>query len=803
MVHLLDQMDFYDHYTKPLSVTQKGISERTGLKQNTISYALNGLKGSDLVEEKTSRVRDKKQRMKTYFLTEEGVKRAKEVRKKMEESPVDIEMYGEERTVKAKNVNDYIPSDMDLLDIILEGEDGGLEFKVGDGSSVIRASELPAESSPEDIDTSPLEGWYADGKEIGVLKGSYPWLLSAFTRRFEEDTNIFYFKVRSYKRSIHLWDSLANFLDEIGRVNLSSYIEFEEGLEERKALENLKKDLEYTSALIIFDRLEEDPKMKELILDITENISGYRHVRTLLCSKEEEIERSMENASEIVVQENDTDGGESDRGDLEELLTLQLGYELSLALSYLSIFREPVKKDELLRIDRIDKEALDEIVESPLVIECRDDRITVPKAVRKKKKESMSSDTKKNIHYLAAKYYEEKEGTESRDELERLYHLVHSEERKKVLSMLKDEALEIVSEGYAEPFLDIIYSYEDREDHPRFIYHKAEAQRVTRDFEDSKESYQQLLETSEEIRWEFKAKVGLGKVEEKLGRFDKAIDHMNEAERVAKNESGLDVSVERDLLGRVYVRRGELWNKLGDHEKARRDLKNAIEILVDEEDHHLLTSSYLILARMERSLGEIEDAIEPFKMGLKAWSELEDSTDVGERRSGTLYRVLKELGDADIRFRKGYSSESVGPVQEEYEDLRASALLSLAGCHMEDGSYEKAIKTAEDAKVSLLEEDKMEMAFVEALLGRAYLETGGYMKAQDHLSKAISLYNELNQPYKLGLTYFSMAKVKEKSGDTEAVEKYYRKAVLSLSRSGAEQDAEKVKREIESIPISL
>ncbi len=799
LVHLLDNMDFYDHYTKPLSVTQSGISERADLKQNTISYALKDLKESGLVEEKTSRVEDKKQRMKTYFLTGEGVKKAKKVREEMEESPVDINMYGEKRRVKAKNVNDYIPPDLDLLDIILKGEDGGIKFKVGDkeGSPVNHTRELPVEVSVENLDISRLEEWYKNGADIGVVKGSFPSLLSAFTRRFEEETNIFYFKVGSQKKPIDFWHSLARFLEEIGRVNLSSHREFEEWLNDRESLKKLKKDLEYTSALMIFDGLEHDREMKDLILDITEEISRYGHIRVLIALEEGDIERSMEDASEIIVEET-----ASLYPELTDISSLQMGLEESLALGYLSIFREPVRKDELLRIDAIDEKKLEEVLESPFIVECGEGTVTMPESVKKKKREMTSEKTRKDLHFLAAKYYEEND-IRGRDTLERLYHLLRSEEIENAVSLLEERGLEIISNGYAGPLLDILQFYEEEDDHPEFEYYKAEAERASRSFEESREGFERVLECSEEETWRLKAYIGLGKVDEKLGKYDESIYYLNKAEKVAKGRS--NPSDLKDQLGKIYARRGEVWNKLDEYEKARKDLKRAIEILVDEEDHHLLTSSYFILARMEKSLGEIEDAIEPFKMGLKSWSRLDRSMDdmVGRRKAGTLYKVLRELEDADVRFREEYSLEGIGPVQEEYEDMKAAALLSLAECHMEDGSFEEAIRTAEGARASLLEEDKMEMAFTEALLGRAYLETERYMKAQDHLSKAIALYNELDQPYKLGLTYFSMAKAKEESGDADAVEKYYRKAVLSLSKSGAEQDAEKVKREIESVPISM
>lgn len=809
MVHLLGYQNSKDDYTQPVEVTQGGMSDRLDLRQNTISYALNGLNDSGHVKEKVSRVRGKEQRMKTYFLTEEGLKKAKKKRKEMRESSVTLDMYGEEREVLVKNVDEYVPKDQDLIDIVLKREEGGIKIRVGGekGSPISYRSELLSFDDSEKLDISILKDWYRNGEDPALVRDISPYHIAAFLETLKETTNIFYFRVEKHKRPIDLWDAFSDFLQGIGKINLSTYRDFAEWLNPRTALEKLKSDLKYTSALLIFDGIDEGSELRDIILKISEETLNFQHVRTLMDFEEDQDGVHIEEASFL-----NADGFSPLRkrvqerygkSDFSDVLTRELNLEVSLTLSYLSIFRKPVESHELARLGPIAEEDIEEILETPLVWETEGDKITIPTEIRKRKLDGLSKTAEKDLQGLASKYYEERIEPSTREILERLYHLVMSGEIKKAENLLEDHGSMIVSDGYSRVLLDMLAELGDEEKGALFDFYEAEAMRVDHEYEDSRQRYEEMLTETEDKRWELRAYLGLGKVEEKLGRYDRAIHNLNRAEEIAKTLE--DDPEKEDQLGRIYARRGEIWNKNDDYEKAKKDLEKAIETLVHGEDHHLLTSSYFILARMEKERGKEGEAIEPFKMGLKFWSRLDESHGPisGKRETGTLYEVLKELEDAEIRFRTQFHTDRAGPIQGEYEDLKTAALLSLAECHMENESYEKAIKSAEDAMESVLSEDKRERAFTEALLGKAYLETEREVEAEDHLSRAISLYKELGQQYQLGLTYFSMAKVHEKKDDPEALAENYRKAVLSLSKSGAEQKAEKVKREMENIPISM
>lgn len=810
LVHLIGFNEYKEEYSKPIETTQGGMSERLNLSQNTISYALRDLKDKDLVKENASRVKGKKQSMKTYFLTEDGAKKAKRVKKEMEKTPIQIDLYGEKRTIKAGKVQKYFSEDVNIVDIIIDQEKEGIEIKVGeeDGSPVHHREELPKIPPGIDLEIDKLEKWYGESNKPAVLEMSSSLVLSKMTEYLEDNTNIFHFKVEPHKFPIHLWESLSNFLRKMNRLSLHNYRKYTNWVNPRTSIKKLTNDLEYASCVLIFESIEKSERLKEIILEIIEKVNDFRQVKIILTSDDfQSIDPSIP-IQRIDLKENTTNLKKRLQnryeGSFEEIIKNRLNYPISLSLDYLSIFRYPISEDELLRLEPIDENRLKKVMKLPLIYRTYEEKVTLPGNVIKNKLLNMSEEMKENLHFLASKYYQREKDSKVEHEIEMLYHLIQSSNLDKAKRVLGDVGENILSSGYSDVILSLLDNIDKSNEENIFIFYRAEAKRINRDYESSKKLYKKILDANSD-KWELKSYLGLGKVEEKLGNFEQAIYDLNEAEKLVKKID--EESQKKDILGKIYARRGEIWNKNDNYEKARKDLRKAIETLVHEEDHHLLTSSYFILARMEKEQGKLEEAIEPFKMGLETWTKLSPKYDEGMRKQqrdlSTLYKVLKELEDAEIRFRTDYRAERYGPIQEEYEDLKTASLLSLAECHMENESFEKAIEVAKNAEEALLEEDKRERAFTQALLGRAFLETGQELKAEDHLSKAISLYQELNQSYQLALTYFSMAKVQEAKEDGDAVAEYYRKAILSFSKSGAEQEAERVKRKIENIPISM
>ncbi len=80
LIHLLDFVKLRDEIEVPPSLTQQGISKGVGIKKKHVPRALKAMIENDFIEERTAHVIGKTQRMKTYFLTLKGEKKARELK---------------------------------------------------------------------------------------------------------------------------------------------------------------------------------------------------------------------------------------------------------------------------------------------------------------------------------------------------------------------------------------------------------------------------------------------------------------------------------------------------------------------------------------------------------------------------------------------------------------------------------------------------------------------------------------------------------------------------------------------------
>ena len=117
LVNLLEYFPVQDMSPKPLEITQEGLAEVTGSRQNTISYAVRELLEEGLIYEETTRVKGRNQRRKGYYLTERGIDLAKKLRERMGQASVKISLEGETKEVLLKEVNNYLHTNYDLLEI--------------------------------------------------------------------------------------------------------------------------------------------------------------------------------------------------------------------------------------------------------------------------------------------------------------------------------------------------------------------------------------------------------------------------------------------------------------------------------------------------------------------------------------------------------------------------------------------------------------------------------------------------------------------------------------------------------------
>ncbi len=822
LVQLLDYFGNQEKFTQPVEVTQGGLANKLGLKQNTLSYSLRKMVDNDLLIEESHRIEGKKQRRKAYFLTEKGAEKAEDIKREMTNTTVKIEVDDDEKEMKLGDINAYFDTNIHILDLVKNVNHGRLEMDLEEKknpkySHIDKLSDLREESI--EIPKELKNWWKSDdqfllfkGKE-GIGRNDY---ISAFTEKFTDAVNVFYYKIRYWQTSEYFLKDLSDFLENTGKHRLSSYLKATDYIKEPEAHENIKRDLEEAEVLLIFEGMHSNPGLWRFIKTSLNYLQDNQNVRMMISLNsgfDLDFPDEIEPTEFILTEQKSTRDlisnlknfylvdGEDDEV-LEDVFNKKITVEEFLALGYVSIFREDIIKEEIENLEPINNSLLNNLLDTPFLKKTYEKKLFVPELVRKKTVDMMSDYNKKAFHNMAADYYSRRKGKGPITKIEELYHTLNTLDQERFLETLEEHGSDIIENGFSRPLFMLIRSarfYEAFEDSFVIDYFEAETSRLMSNYETSKKLFERIINESDDDILKAKAHLKLGTIKELKECFDEAIDQFRSTESLITDLE--DYGEKRDLLGISYVRLGEIWSKKEDYKKAKEYLQNAIDILLKEEDHNLLSSSYFILAQVEKEKGELAKALEPFKMGLNYWSQIDETYNriEGLERIGALYKILRELNNAQEYLNKAIeASDTFG-----YWKIKSSALLSLAECHMENEDYGNAVQTAEEAK-EILEniENKEELAFANAILGKAYMELDKYKEAENYLGRSISIYQNLGASYHLGLVYISNAKLQELKEDERAAEENYRKAILSFSGSGADEMAKKVENMMEDRPIS-
>jgi DNA-binding MarR family transcriptional regulator len=104
LLHLLDFVKYRNEIEVPSSITQGGIAEGIGIKKKHVPRSLKAMIEKDLLTERTTHVKGKPQRMKTYFLTLNGEERARRLRNHVKD--ITIKVKEGDREIKELAIRD-------------------------------------------------------------------------------------------------------------------------------------------------------------------------------------------------------------------------------------------------------------------------------------------------------------------------------------------------------------------------------------------------------------------------------------------------------------------------------------------------------------------------------------------------------------------------------------------------------------------------------------------------------------------------------------------------------------------------
>ena len=808
LLHLLDYSDYKNSVEVPFSLSQMGIANAVAIARSNVPRAIAGLKDQGLLIERQAHVKGVSRKRKAYFLTDSGMNVAEETWNELRNFPLRCILEdGNISNTNLGEINTILPFSMRSVDII----------RYLDENCVLDVRMLSADLIERDLskhvekqlvtslgDLPRLRHFYGREKELdnmcnlldarattlmipGIAGIGKTTMASKLIERFMHRRNLFYHRCQDWEGSRSFFESIADWLANIGDSTFADYI----------ATTPVPKPAD--SARLLIDALGGAPSL--IVIDDFHKISDSTLHQTFqamalgLLGSEEEIGLVMFSRSfKPVVPAKDAegriaslvlplDGLDSDSGrkllssyedlgeeqwlyihgisrghplvlelinrgasagafheTLENYVTVEIFSKLSgeqkRLLSALSIYREPVPLGALAEQD-LDTDELDSLVEQGLARQVETDIYDVHDLIREFLLRSLDKKMKIDSHSKCAEWYSKAKQTPGFT-IELIYHLINSNSNEEAAKIIVEDGRGLVSLGHME-LLGLIENIELSEiileSKTSINQLQGEIMALLGRFEDAKEVFTEAQNGALKLKnVPVQAEVlsALADIALKQGNLEDALSMHNDA---LKNFIELG-----DATGaaRTYNNMGYLLRRKNDRSKALVSY-GEVETILEQNDNIELISAQLILARSFLDLGEIERAR---KHALDAFEKSDNSENqqIHARAQAVLGRYHAKIGDLDVASH--HYSNALEAMGEEGDILSMVDITILLGEVLQDaGRTEEAMEHFREALI-IAEANDLRMQIGE-LLTRLGTVASDKSRRMEYLQRALSVFREL------------------------------------------------------------
>ena len=808
LLHLLDYSDYKNSVEVPFSLSQMGIANAVAIARSNVPRAIAGLKDQGLLIERQAHVKGVSRKRKAYFLTDSGMNVAEETWNELRNFPLRCILEdGNISNTNLGEINTILPFSMRSVDII----------RYLDENCVLDVRMLSADLIERDLskhvekqlvtslgDLPRLRHFYGREKELdnmcnlldarattlmipGIAGIGKTTMASKLIERFMHRRNLFYHRCQDWEGSRSFFESIADWLANIGDSTFADYI----------ATTPVPKPAD--SARLLIDALGGAPSL--IVIDDFHKISDSTLHQTFqamalgLLGSEEEIGLVMFSRSfkpvvpakyaegRIASLVLPLDGLDSDSGrkllssyedlgeeqwlyihgisrghplvlelinrgasagafheTLENYVTVEIFSKLSgeqkRLLSALSIYREPVPLGALAEQD-LDTDELDSLVEQGLARQVETDIYDVHDLIREFLLRSLDKKMKIDSHSKCAEWYSKAKQTPGFT-IELIYHLINSNSNEEAAKIIVEDGRGLVSLGHME-LLGLIENIELSEiileSKTSINQLQGEIMALLGRFEDAKEVFTEAQNGALKLKnVPVQAEVlsALADIALKQGNLEDALSMHNDA---LKNFIELG-----DATGaaRTYNNMGYLLRRKNDRSKALESY-GEVETILEQNDNIELISAQLILARSFLDLGEIERAR---KHALDAFEKSDNSENqqIHARAQAVLGRYHAKIGDLDVASH--HYSNALEAMGEEGDILSMVDITILLGEVLQDaGRTEEAMEHFREALI-IAEANDLRMQIGE-LLTRLGTVASDKSRRMEYLQRALSVFREL------------------------------------------------------------
>ncbi|MCK4718902.1 MAG: tetratricopeptide repeat protein [Thermoplasmata archaeon] len=204
---------FSDKFAVPFEITQEGLAQKVGIDKSQVSRILKRLEESEMVYSEKRHVGERKRRMNAYFLTAKG-------------------------RIELKTMRD----------------EGVIKRYTDFASQRPKVRRFYGREEEMDI----FHDWFRSPRtKIFVVKGmagiGKTVFISKTIDQFCQETNLFWYKFHEWSSLRPFLTRFAEFLSEVGKKSLESYLDNKEVMDINELSFILEKDLENMNALLVFD----------------------------------------------------------------------------------------------------------------------------------------------------------------------------------------------------------------------------------------------------------------------------------------------------------------------------------------------------------------------------------------------------------------------------------------------------------------------------------------------------------------------------------------------------------------------
>lgn len=274
LLHLLDYADFKEKVEVPFSLSQMGIANAVAIARSNVPRAISGLRDQGLLVERQAHVQGVSRKRKAYFLTDSGIIAAEETWARLREFQFRcINIDGESVSTTLGAAHEVLPFTMRPVDIIRYLDDN-LILDARSLSEDLIERDLSKQVEKQLVtslgDLPRLRHFFGREKELdnmanlldarattlmipGIAGIGKTTIAAKLIERFMHRRNLLYHRCQDWEGSRALFESLAEWLLNIGDSSFADYLAATPVPKPDDAARILIDSLENTPTLIVID----------------------------------------------------------------------------------------------------------------------------------------------------------------------------------------------------------------------------------------------------------------------------------------------------------------------------------------------------------------------------------------------------------------------------------------------------------------------------------------------------------------------------------------------------------------------